>query len=173
MRSFSIRWATTRRCCLRTRCIRRTRRALWGAGRPRKSRWQLSRRAGASASTFMARLICGTRRTSGVPSPTSGANASAELVVPRSIPMAKRARSFVKNYTSGGGRLLFRADLELNLPSAIGVRVPHPKLKDAEFRDDRADADRHHLPHRNVQCWDRDFEQASVIKLALGVGENL
>src|SRR5215469_18847698 len=34
-----------RRCRpLRTRCIRRTRRALWGAGRPRKRRWRLSRR---------------------------------------------------------------------------------------------------------------------------------
>src|ERR1700757_1949565 len=115
---------------------------------------------------------CGTRRTSGVPSPTSGANASAELVVPRSIPMAKRARSFVKT-TSRGGPALFRADLELNLPSAIGVRVPHPKLKDAKFGDDGADADRHHLPHRDVQCRDRDFEQAGVIKLTLGVGEYL
>src|SRR6516225_9037422 len=84
---------------------------------------------------------CGTRRTSGVPSPTSGANAS--------------------------------ADLELNLPSAIGVRVPHPKLKDAKFGDDGADADRHHLPHGDVQCGDRDFEQASVIKVTLGVGEDL
>ena len=70
-------------------------------------------------------------------------------------------------------RPLFRADLELNLPSAIGVRVPHPKLKDAKFGDDGADADRHHLPHRDVQCRDRDFEQASVIKVTLGVGEDL
>ena len=43
--------------------------------------------------------------------------------------------------------------------------MPHPKLKDAKFGDDGADADRHHLPHRDVQCRDRDFEQASVIKL--------
>src|SRR4051794_28209671 len=104
---------------------------------------------------------CGMRRTSGVPSPTSGANASAELVVPRSIPMAKRARSFVKN--SLHRRPLLRADLELNLPSAIGVRVPHPKLKDPKFGDDGADEDRHRLPHRDVLCRDRDFEQASVI----------
>ena len=33
-----------------------------GAGRPRKRRWGLSRRAGASASTFMARLIWGAGR---------------------------------------------------------------------------------------------------------------
>src|SRR2546423_12904888 len=87
---------------------------------------------------------CGTRRTSGVPSPTSGANASAELVVPRSIPMAKRARSFVKNYLQRreAVRPLFRADLELNLPSAIGGRVPHPKLKDGKFSDDGGGADR-------------------------------
>src|SRR4051794_13450455 len=116
---------------------------------------------------------CGTRRTSGVPSPTSGANASAELVVPRSIPMAKRARSFVKNYLQRAARPLFRADLELNFPSAIGVRVPHPKLKDAKFGDDGADEDRHRLPHRDVLCRDRDFEQASVIKVTLGVGEDL
>src|SRR6476469_5310146 len=126
---------------------------------------------------FWARLArpshCGTSRTSGVPSPTSGANASAELVVPRSIPMAKRARSFVKNYLQRAARPLFRADLELDLPSVIGVRMPHPKLKDAKFGDDGADVDRHHLPHRDVQCRDRDFEQASVIKLTLGVGEYL
>src|SRR3954453_4395742 len=92
---------------------------------------------------------CGMRRTSGVPSPTSGANASAELVVPRSIPMAKRARAFVKNYLQRRSAL-FRADLELNLPSAIGVRVPHPKLKDAKFGDDGADANGPHLSHRDV-----------------------
>ena len=79
--------------------------------------------------------------------------------------------AFVKNYLQEAVRPLFRADLELNLPSAIGVRVPHPKLKDAKFGDDGADADRHHLPHRDVQCRDRDFEQASVIKLTLSVGE--
>jgi len=51
--------------------------------------------------------------------------------------------------------------------------VPHPKLKDAKFGDDGADADRHHLPHRDLQCRDRDFEQAGVIKVTLGVGEDL
>ena len=60
---------------------------------------------------------------------------------------------------------LFRADLELDLPSAIRVRVFHPKLKNAELRDDGVDVDRHHLPHRNVaERRDLNFEQASVLR---------
>src|SRR5256885_15900651 len=65
-------------------------------------------------------------------------------------------------------RSLFRADLELNLPSAIGVRVSHPKLKDAKLGDDGAGADRHHPPRPDVQCRERHLAQARVIKLTLG-----
>ena len=43
--------------------------------------------------------------------------------------------------------------------------MPHPKLKDPKFGDDGADEDRHRLPHRDVLCRDRDFKQASVVKL--------
>src|SRR6516165_5057660 len=113
-----------------------------------------------------------TKSISGVPSPSKGANARAELVVPRSIPMEKRAWAFVKTYLRE--RALFRADLELHLPSAIGVRVLHPKLKDAELCDDGVHADRHHLPRRDIaKRWNLDFEQASVLKIAFGVRQDL
>src|SRR6185369_12408849 len=85
----------------------------------------------------------------------------------------RSGRGLSSRITSKGGPALFRADLELNLPSAIRVRVPHPKLKDAKLGDDGADEDRHRLPHRDVLCRDRDLEHASVVKLTLGVGEDL
>src|SRR5215472_2556514 len=75
---------------------------------------------------------------------------------------------------SGRRSGLFRTDLELDLPSAIGVRVLHPKLKNAELRDDGVDADRNHLPYWHVaKRRDLNFEQASVLKIALGIGEDL
>jgi hypothetical protein len=60
--------------------------------------------------------------------------------------------------------------LELDLPSAIGVRVLHPELKHAELRDDGVDADRHYLSQRDVvERGDLDFEQAGVLKVTFGV----
>ena len=86
--------------------------------------------------------------------------------------MEKRAWAFDKTYLRD--RALFSADLELHLPSAIGVRVLHPKLKDAELRDDGVHADRHHLPHRDIgKRWNLDFEQACVLKIAFGVRQDL
>src|SRR5580700_7457547 len=111
-------------------------------------------------------------RISGVASPSKGANARAELVVPRSMPMEKRAWAFVKTYLRD--RALFSADLELHLPSAIGVRVLHPKLKDAELCDDGVHSDRHHLPYRDIaNRRNLDFEQASVLKITFGVRKDL
>ena len=53
-------------------------------------------------------------------------------------------------YLACGVRTLFRADLELDLPAAIGVRMLHPKLKNAEFGDDGVDPHRHRLPGREL-----------------------
>src|SRR6266478_1989090 len=115
---------------------------------------------------------CGTERISGVASPTNGANASTEFVVPRSIPIEKRALAIVKSLP--GGPALFRADLAPDFPSAIGIRVLHPELKDSEFRDDRVDTNRHHLPRRDVvDCRDLDFEHAGVLKFTFGIRKYL
>src|SRR5271166_5572081 len=112
-------------------------------------------------------------KISAVASPTNGTNASAELVVPRSIPMEKRAWAIVKG-TSGGRSALFGADLELDLPSAVGVHVLHPELKNAELRDDRVGPDRNHLPRRDVaKRRDLDFKEAGVLKVSFGVGKDL
>jgi len=71
-------------------------------------------------------------------------------------------------------KALFCADLELDLPSAIRVRVLHPELKYAEFGDDRIESDRYHLPHGGVlERRDLDFEYACVFKVTFGVGKDL
>ena len=59
------------------------------------------------------------------------------------IPMEKRAG----HRLNSGGRQgpFFCADLELDLPSAIGVRVLHPERKYAEFSDDGLEVDWYHL----------------------------
>jgi hypothetical protein len=50
----------------------------------------------------------------------------------------------------------------------------HPKLKDAELCDDGVHADRHNLPHRDIaKRWNLDFEQASILKIAFGVRQDL
>src|SRR5690348_6127674 len=111
-------------------------------------------------------------RNSGVPSPTNGANARAELVVPRSMPMEKRAWAFVKTYLRD--RALFRAHLKFHLPSAIGVRVLHPKLKDPELCDDGVHANWDHLPYRDIaKRRNIDFEQASFLEITFGVRQDL
>src|SRR4029077_17349499 len=99
-------------------------------------------------------------RISGVASPSKGANARAELVVPRSMPMEKRAWAFVKSYLRD--RALFRAELEFHLPMGIWIRGLHPKIKNAELCDDGVHSDRHHLPYRDIaNRRNLDFEQAS------------
>src|SRR6202040_1905185 len=112
-------------------------------------------------------------RISGVASPTNGTNASTEFVVPRSIPIEKRVVAILKTYPDAGPTL-FRADLELDFPSAIGIRVLHPELKDSEFRDDSVNTHRHHLARQDgVDCRDFDFEQASVLKFTFGIRKYL
>src|SRR5215475_7090987 len=50
----------------------------------------------------------------------------------------------------------------------------HPKLQNAQFRDDRVDADGHHLPRRDIaQRGDLDFEQAGVVKFTFRIRKDL
>ena len=72
------------------------------------------------------------------------------------------------------GKALFCADLELDLPSPIGVRMLHPKLKYTQFGDDGVEADRYHLPRWDVpERRNLDFKHARVLKVTFGVGKEL
>ena len=69
---------------------------------------------------------------------------------------------------------LLRADLKLNLPSPVRVSVLHPEFERAEFRDDRFDPHGDDLSCRNVgQSRKLDFQQAALLQLAFGVGQDL
>ena len=86
--------------------------------------------------------------------------------------MEKRARAIVQDSTLEAGKVIFCADLELDFPSAIGVRVLHPELKYAKFGDDGVETDRYHLPRWTVlESRNLDFKHALVLKVTFGVGK--
>ena len=67
--------------------------------------------------------------------------------------------------------VLFGSDLEFDLPPAIRFRMLHPKLKIAQFRDNRVHLHRNGLSRRNVLHHGQiDFEKADFKQLTFGVG---
>src|SRR5258708_5590661 len=109
------------------------------------------------------------QRISDRSSPCSGTKARAQLVVPRSIPMLRRARVMVE----GWGWLL-RPDLEFDLPSAIRIHVLHPQLKRAEFGHDGVDLHRNDLSRRKIRERRQvDFEQTGLLQLTFGIRQDL
>src|SRR5215216_34426 len=108
-------------------------------------------------------------RVSGFASPSRDTNASTELVVPRSIPIEKRAGAITKDRS-----VLFRADLKLDLPSAIRVRVLHPEFECSKLCYDGVDAHRHDLPRWDIGKRRKfNFQQAGLLQFTFGIGKDL
>src|SRR4029077_6851004 len=111
---------------------------------------------------------CGMPTISDFASSSSGTNARAQLVVPRSIPMLKRGVGILGWYR------VLRPDLEFHLPSAIRIHMLHPQFKRAQFSHDGVDLHRYDLSRRKVrQRRQVDLKQARFLQLTFGIGWDL